>query len=899
MRDADRKLLWSRSGDECAFPGCTQRLTMVPSEAGGGARLTRPVVIGEEAHIVAEEDDGPRGDPSMPIAERNAYPNRMVLCPTHHTLIDKDHGIHFSVDQLLTMKTDHEALVAARRVGGSTQQQNFIRRRQDLLLEAASASGGRLIAGWVAAGVSAELAGVLADDNSVGAPGRLSRALPKTGVVVLEGDFGSGKSVTAERVHAADVSAALADESAPVPVYLLAKYVAGSLVDAVRKAAEGLGDPSNAGLRLVLDGLDEPGPARSAELLGEARSLVFTWPDSRVVVTARPGLKLSRDEELPYPPLSDDEVSVLAERLGGSRHVLWSRSEPIRGMLRLPLFLIVGVLRDQAGVEIPRSQGTFLEALADAALERSHQPTEEARRALKSLARMTVGSGGMIATAELGGDDSVRSVLETRLVVRQGRSLRFALPVVEQYFAAQTVLEAGLEGFDLRDLKLMDRWRDSLTLAVTVGSWQQVSALLDAVAAGHPGLASWLVANAVPRSTVVSSTELPGHVECARRLHHSVAAWVGTLGRLGLQLGLTDGTGRIRTVGAWVAGNRVAAAMKLGENTGTDATQLPYGLHPFTAEAPDGSVWLPYRDGSARADFMAWPWQWSLAWVSAKLEPLLRTMLLPLPDTKPFQDERRWAVAKAVARQTGSIDHRPIEAGGLHTAAEQLIADMESRGSLLLKPLPYRRLIIARDEIIGLVEALTEGTILAADGKLHRPYPAPDLTSGGGHVSSVYSDQALRSLVEQVYANALMIYRDLVNSWFAAFAPTLGLASVLPVALAGQLLPRADGMGGPGFAYRMTPLPLGRMSTSAVSLAAGREDLNADWHLAVEEGQRLRQLVAVLHPGAEGWANPRVTSTTLHVYSDSPATSQAYKWLWADLKSLHMIKSMVPYDMES
>jgi hypothetical protein len=344
MRDADRKLLWSRSGDECAFPGCTQRLTTVPAEAGGEATSTRPVVIGEEAHIVAEEDDGPRGDPSMPIAERNAYPNRMLLCPTHRTLIDKDHGIHFSVEQLLTIKADHEALVEARRVGGSTQQQTLTRRRQDLLLEAASASGGRLTAGWVAAGVSAELAGALAEDDSVGAPGRLSRALPQTGVVVLEGDFGSGKSVTAERIHAADVSAALADVSAPVPVYLLAKYVAGSLADAVRKAAEGLGDPSKAGLRLVLDGLDEPGPARAAELLGEARSLVFTWPNSRVVVTARPGLKLSRDEALSYPPLSDDEASALAERLGGSRHVLWSRSEPIRGMLRLPLFLIVAVL---------------------------------------------------------------------------------------------------------------------------------------------------------------------------------------------------------------------------------------------------------------------------------------------------------------------------------------------------------------------------------------------------------------------------------------------------------------------------------------------------------------------------------------------------------------------------
>ena len=80
IRVADRKLLWGRSGDECAFPSCPERLTMVPADEGGKPTSSGPVVIGEEAHIVAEEDDGPRGDPSMPVSERNAYPNR-VPCP--------------------------------------------------------------------------------------------------------------------------------------------------------------------------------------------------------------------------------------------------------------------------------------------------------------------------------------------------------------------------------------------------------------------------------------------------------------------------------------------------------------------------------------------------------------------------------------------------------------------------------------------------------------------------------------------------------------------------------------------------------------------------------------------------------------------------------------------------
>jgi hypothetical protein len=39
----------------------------------------------------------------MPTAERNAYPNLILLCGDDHTLADKDHGIHYSVEQLHKM----------------------------------------------------------------------------------------------------------------------------------------------------------------------------------------------------------------------------------------------------------------------------------------------------------------------------------------------------------------------------------------------------------------------------------------------------------------------------------------------------------------------------------------------------------------------------------------------------------------------------------------------------------------------------------------------------------------------------------------------------------------------------------------------------------------------------
>lgn len=376
---------------------------------------------------------------------------------------------------------------------------------------------------------------------------------------------------------------------------------------------------------------------------------VHTWPNTRIVVTSRPGLPLNSDEvKLTYPPLSDEEAVALVEGLGGHRSLLWQQSEPVRQMLRLPLFLIVATLQQQAGAAIPRSRGTFLDALAKAALIRSGHSGEQTSQALQALACLTVEFGGTAPAAELGSDEAVRAVLETRLVVREERSLRFALPVVEQYFAAQAVLHRGLEVLDLDDLGLMDRWRDSLTLAVTFGSWQQVRDLLSGLAAEYPGLAAWLVANAVPGPTMESNGSLPSHLACARRLQQTLSAWVDALGPVNQFFGLRDAQGPLRTVGAFAEGTRVTAAVRAGDSGGVPAMLLPIGLNPFTGVAPDGSLWGMRHGGGVPAEFAAWPWQWGLDWVVINVEVVLRTKALPLPGNRPFRDERRWHLARCI-----------------------------------------------------------------------------------------------------------------------------------------------------------------------------------------------------------------------------------------------------------
>lgn len=105
----DSRALFSRAGNRCAFEEC--RRLLVSTDAKGDL-----VVLGEIAHIVAEHDNGPRADPGMPVAERNAYANLLLLCNVHHQLID-DRPDAWSVERLRAIKAAHERWVEERLPG--------------------------------------------------------------------------------------------------------------------------------------------------------------------------------------------------------------------------------------------------------------------------------------------------------------------------------------------------------------------------------------------------------------------------------------------------------------------------------------------------------------------------------------------------------------------------------------------------------------------------------------------------------------------------------------------------------------------------------------------------------------------------------------------------------------
>lgn len=103
---SDLKILFGQAGGRCAYPGC-RRTLVLDATAHDPKRA-----IGKIAHIVADSDDGPRADPSMPQDERRREPNLILLCGTHHDTVDVQPNT-FTVADLRTWKAEHLAWINA------------------------------------------------------------------------------------------------------------------------------------------------------------------------------------------------------------------------------------------------------------------------------------------------------------------------------------------------------------------------------------------------------------------------------------------------------------------------------------------------------------------------------------------------------------------------------------------------------------------------------------------------------------------------------------------------------------------------------------------------------------------------------------------------------------------
>jgi hypothetical protein len=101
ISEKNKYLLWVKSGGICEYEGCNKSLTQ---DIVTKRNFNQSYI----AHVIADVAGGPRGDAVRSPLLADDITNLMLLCDTHHRLIDKHDEAGHPEPVLLAMKKTHE-----------------------------------------------------------------------------------------------------------------------------------------------------------------------------------------------------------------------------------------------------------------------------------------------------------------------------------------------------------------------------------------------------------------------------------------------------------------------------------------------------------------------------------------------------------------------------------------------------------------------------------------------------------------------------------------------------------------------------------------------------------------------------------------------------------------------
>lgn len=677
----------------------------------------------------------------------------------------------------------------------------------------------------------------------------------------LVGGFGTGKSHSVLILAQKMIRNYLDGQLQYIPLFISANELYrkhGTIQEWVAGVAAG------GNYFIFVDGLDEVEYTQAESLANEVSYLRELWVGSRLVITSRPMSFLDNDS-IPVALLTKAERLALfclvsGEKIEDGERALGHLEQRFDKTLFTPFFCIIYAIYRGEPKAWAKNDIDLITAFINKSLATLRHRNFKAYMGLERIAMVSVSLGLQhIHQTEVANTD-VNELMQTGFIdVSCDEYIEFPLPIVAQWLAADAIRHGEISiNKILENHQMLINWRYSLSILFGLVNFEESLRYITLIVRKNPAIASIIIKEGIRFGQLDT---LPPIEECGKRLYNCMQIWADSLDQLSKYIAPIDSNGKVITLGIDVIGGDIATSWSNDGSGEADVIFLP------GQDLVDWGGEMTVRGTPAQA---TWPWIITFEYLVDKMEKVIKRRELFLPDSV-MQAEYIWDITGKLANR-GSLDEREIELSSI-LKYNQHMQNIFIFGGEEMQLDTYFNLV---DDLI----CRGEKTILP-------PYPVSDRPNTSGWVWGAFSQARMLEKVRYVYANALLEYKQLVETIFSTLKDQMPMYRLLPGKLVGTL--RYDDMsagmnGGPALEWYIVALPSGEESFVSIELQQEKQDVNFLGDKLLWD--RVQKTNRKNRPEYPGEVFSAFHSGRMDIFITKPVTHLVYEWVKDDLKKI-------------